>query len=57
MNEEKLGGKFNESRVNVLELMAAIKGLEILKEKCNINIYSDSKYLTEAIEQGWGEPI
>lgn len=50
--KELLGGYTNTTN-NRMELMAAIKGLEILKGKCNVNIYSDSKYLTEAIEQGW----
>ncbi|WP_374214225.1 hypothetical protein [Candidatus Desulfosporosinus nitrosoreducens] len=33
--------------------MAAIKELEVLKKKCRVTINSDSKYLTEAIEQKW----
>ena len=37
-----------------MELMAVIKGLEALKhDGCNVIITSDSKYITEAIAQGW----
>lgn len=38
---------------NRMELMAAIKGLEALKEPCNVDIYSDSSYLVNAINQQW----
>jgi len=50
---KELSGGFANTTNNRMELMAAIKGLEALKEKCSVNIYSDSKYLTEAIEQRW----
>ena len=33
--------------------MAAIVGLETLKEPCEVMLYSDSKYLVDAIEKGW----
>lgn len=37
-----------------MELMAVIKGLEALKEDgSNVIIISDSKYITEAIDQRW----
>jgi len=52
-NRKELSGGFTNITNNRMELMAAIKGLETLKEKCKVTIYSDSKYLTEAIEQGW----
>ncbi len=38
---------------NRMELLAAIKGLEALKEPCAVRLYSDSKYLVDAIEKGW----
>ena len=37
---------------NRMELLAVIKGLEALKEPCQVNLYSDSKYV-DAIEKGW----
>ena len=40
---------------NRMELMAAISGLEALKEPCSVTLYSDSKYLTDAFLLGWVE--
>ncbi len=52
-HRKELSGGYANTTNNRMELMAAIKGLETLKEKCDVTIYSDSKYLTDAIEQGW----
>jgi ribonuclease HI len=38
-----------------MELMAAIEALKALKEPCDVELYSDSKYVVDAIEQGWAE--
>lgn len=39
---------------NRMELMAVIVGLEALKfEKSEVHIYSDSKYVVDAVEKGW----
>lgn len=38
---------------NRMELLAVIRGLESLKEKCNVNLYSDSKYVVDAVSKGW----
>ena len=38
---------------NRMELLAAIVGLEALKEPCKVALYSDSKYLVDAIKNGW----
>ena len=32
---------------------AAVKALELLKEPCEVTLYSDSKYLVDAFLQGW----
>ena len=37
-----------------MELLSVIVALEALKtSNCNVTIYSDSKYVVEAIEKGW----
>lgn len=37
-----------------MELLAVIKGLEALKkEGSEVVVYSDSKYVVDAVEQGW----
>ena len=38
-----------------MELTAAIKALSALKEKCEITLYSDSKYMIDALEKGWAK--
>ncbi len=41
---------------NQMELLAAIRGIESLKEPCNIKLVSDSNYVVKAINewlQGW----
>lgn len=38
---------------NRMELMAAIVGLEALKKPCQVELYSDSKYLVDAFNQKW----
>ncbi len=51
--EKELSGGEKETTNNRMELTAAIKGLACLKEPCRVTLYSDSKYLIDAIEQGW----
>ena len=36
-----------------MELMAAIAGLEALNRPCEVDLYSDSKYLVDAFNQHW----
>ena len=37
-----------------MELMAVIVGLEALKnDGCEVTIYSDSKYVVDAVSKGW----
>ncbi len=38
---------------NKMEMLAVIKALEILKEPCNVTIYSDSAYVVNSINNGW----
>jgi ribonuclease HI len=40
---------------NRMEILAAIKGLEALKEPCEVTLFSDSQYLVKAIEDGWAK--
>ena len=37
-----------------MELLSVIAGLEALKHKnCDVTVFSDSKYVVEAVEKGW----
>ncbi len=38
---------------NRMELLAAIAGLEALKESCAVSLHSDSQYLIHAMTRGW----
>lgn len=38
---------------NRMEILAVIEGLKALKEPCAVELYSDSKYVVDAIEKGW----
>ncbi len=49
----ELTAGFRLTTNNRMEILAAIKGLEALKKRCQVTIYSDSQYLVNAIEQGW----
>ena len=46
------GGEANTTN-NRMELTAAIKALEALKEPCEVHLCSDSKYLIDGLEKGW----
>ena len=46
--ERELSGGEAVTTNNRMELMAAISGLEALKEPCRVTLYSDSKYLVDA---------
>lgn len=53
-HSKELSGGFVKTTNNRMELMAVIKGLEALnKEGLNVVVVSDSKYVVEAIKQGW----
>ena len=53
--EREMSGGEPLTTNNRMELMAAISGLEALKEPCSVTLYSDSKYLTDAFLLGWVE--
>lgn len=38
---------------NQMELLATIKGLSSLKEKCSVKLYTDSAYVSNAFLQDW----
>lgn len=52
MEKEISGGEENTTN-NKMELLAVVKGLELLKEKCQVTVYSDSAYVVNSIEKGW----
>ena len=51
----EISGGFRLTTNNRMEMLAAIKGLELLKQPCRVVLYSDSKYLVDAMTEGWPE--
>ena len=54
-NKKELSQGYVSTTNNRMELLAAITALEALKEPCNVVLTSDSKYLTDSVNQGWIE--
>ncbi|MDW7693653.1 ribonuclease HI [Flammeovirgaceae bacterium SG7u.111] len=51
---KELSEGFRKTTNNRMELLAVIKGLEALKVAgVDVLIYSDSKYVVDAVEKGW----
>lgn len=51
---KELSEGFRLTTNNRMELLAVIKGLEALKvEGCDVTIYSDSRYVVDAVTKGW----
>ncbi len=54
-SEKEFSEGFYKTTNNRMELMAIIIGLEALKESCRIKIYTDSKYIVDAVNNGWAQ--
>ena len=53
LHEKTISAGYVKTTNNRMELMAAIAGLEALNRPCEVDLYSDSKYLTDAFNQHW----
>ena len=53
LHEREFSAGYKKTTNNRMELMAAIVGLEALVKPCQVDLYSDSKYLTDAFNQKW----
>ena len=51
--EKELSGGEEMTTNNRMELTAVIQGLLALKESCVVELWSDSKYVIDALEKGW----
>ncbi|MBQ6708670.1 MAG: ribonuclease HI [Clostridia bacterium] len=54
VEKELSGGNANTTN-NRMELTAVISALQALKEKCNVTICTDSRYVCDGITKGWAE--
>lgn len=51
--EKELSGGAEQTTNNRMELTGVISALQALKEPCIVELYSDSKYVIDALEKGW----
>ena len=51
--EKELSGGEAQTTNNRMELTAVIQALLALKESCVVELYSDSRYVIDALEKGW----
>ena len=52
-HEREMSGGEAETTNNRMEITAVIEGLRALKEPCSVDVYSDSKYVVDAVNLGW----
>jgi len=53
LHEKELSAGYQKTTNNRMELMAVIVGLEALNRPCQVELYSDSKYVIDAFEKNW----
>ena len=52
-NIKQISGFAPNTTNNRMEIFAVIKGFDALKQKCEINVFSDSAYVVNAFNKGW----
>ena len=52
-HRKEMSGSCRHTTNNRMEMLSVIKGLEALKEPCEVDVFSDSKYVVDAIEKKW----
>jgi len=53
LHTRELSAGYKKTTNNRMEIMAAIAGLEALNVACDVEIYSDSKYLVDTFNKDW----
>jgi len=51
--ERELSGGERMTTNNRMELTGVITALELLREKCRVEVFSDSRYVVDAMDKGW----
>ena len=51
--EKVLSGGEAQTTNNRMELMGVISALQALKEPCEVDLWSDSRYVIDALEKDW----
>lgn len=55
LHERQFSKGYKMTTNNRMELMACIAGFEALTKACEVTLYSDSKYVTDAFNKAWIE--
>ena len=50
---KEISGFMPDTTNNRMELIGVIEALSLLKEPCVVELYSDSKYVIDALQKGW----
>lgn len=53
--ERAISGGEAETTNNRMELTAVIEALSMLKEPCQVELWSDSKYVIDGLSKGWAK--
>ena len=53
--EKEFSGGEPETTNNKMELTAVIEGFKALKKNCDVTLYTDSKYVADALSLGWAK--
>jgi ribonuclease HI len=53
--KKEISGGEDHTTNNRMELTAVIEGLKALKQPCQVELYSDSKYVLDALQLGWAK--
>ena len=53
--EKELSGGEAQTTNNRMEMTAVITALSMLKEPCEVTVYSDSKYVIDSVTKGWAK--
>ena len=54
-HRREFSGGYRRTTNNRMELLAAIRGLQTLKEPCHVALFSDSQYVVNGISKGWAQ--
>ena len=54
-HKKELSGGDPNTTNNRMELMGVITALKALNRPCQVNLYTDSQYVVNAIEKGWAK--
>ncbi len=53
VHEKEISAGYDKTTNNRMELMGAIAGLEALNKPCDVEMFSDSKYVISAFNEHW----